>query len=247
MLTIARASFAAVVFALVLAAPAGAASLAVDGTAIVYQAGPGEANAPQFSFISTSQVLAVFDRGAAVTAGPGCGVDPDTNSPICPVGGISKLVLRLGDGNDNTTGPGNVVNVPPGLPLEAEGGAGKDILAGTEGRDVLVGGSGGDSLSGGQAGKDRLIGGPGNDRLEGFGRLDGGPGNDFLQTFYGLGSDKPSIRTRAFGRGGNDALLGGNKAKDVLDCGKGKRDRASTTDKHGTDQAKRNCESRTGF
>ena len=59
------------------------------------------------------------------------------------------------------------------VPVQIDGGAGDDRLAGTPGPDILIGGDGNDRLAG-HAGRDLLIGGAGRDTLA------GGAGEDIL-------------------------------------------------------------------
>ena len=93
--------------------------------------------------------------------------------------------------------------------------AGDDTLSGTKGNDKLLGGKGNDVLSGG-GGNDTLDGGDGNDTL------DGGDGNDKLTGGKGVDALK--------GGAGDDNLNGKDGKKETVDCGKGKKDKA-TVDK----------------
>lgn len=92
------------------------------------------------------------------------------------------------------------------------GGPGNDRLTGSQTsdqQDQLFGGAGHDLLDG-RDGKDKLGGGPGNDRLRGGGGKDvlgGGPGTDRLE----------ARELRA---------LGERTARDDVNCGAGRRDRA---------------------
>jgi Ca2+-binding RTX toxin-like protein len=94
------------------------------------------------------------------------------------------------------------------------GGRGKDHLAGLGGADCISGGAGNDVISGGK-GNDTLSGGAGNDRIT------AGPG-----------------RNKVSGGAGNDRINVRNHRRDVVNCGKGKKDRviADKRDKL------RNCE-----
>jgi Ca2+-binding RTX toxin-like protein len=99
--------------------------------------------------------------------------------------------------------------------------------SGTRRNDVLKGG----------AGPALLRGLAGNDKLSGLGAddcLEGGPGNDILTG----GPDKDKLT----GGRGNDVINAADHEKDVIDCGKGRRDRA-TVDKidrvRGCEQLKR--------
>src|SRR5262249_43799762 len=74
-------------------------------------------------------------------------------------GAIDQLVVNTLAGDDVV----EAVNLPAGVVrLMADGGAGADVLLGSQGDDVLLGGDGDDVLDGG-AGSDVLDGGPGND------------------------------------------------------------------------------------
>jgi Ca2+-binding RTX toxin-like protein len=81
------------------------------------------------------------------------------------------------------------------------GGRGKDRLSGLAGADCISGGAGNDTLSGGK-GNDTLSGGAGNDRIT------AGPG-----------------RNRVSGGAGNDRINVRNHKRDVVNCGKGRKDR----------------------
>jgi Ca2+-binding RTX toxin-like protein len=129
------------------------------------------------------------------------------------VGGVQRLRITLGSGNDQ------VDNVSP-FPMVVFGQAGDDVIWGGTGNDTIYGGNGNDSLRG-MGGHDRLYGQAGNDNLRGHGvntdgpgddLLDGGSGNDVL---YGGGGNDT-----LYGGDGNDALYGGN-GNDVLYGGNG--------------------------
>jgi Tol biopolymer transport system component len=96
--------------------------------------------------------------------------------------------------------------------------------AGAGGNDTLYGGTGNDTLYG-AGGADKLFGGDGNDTLsggKGKDALDGGKGNDKLTG----GADVNTYK----GGTGDDTISAQNKKKDTIDCGAGKKDRA-TVDK----------------
>jgi Ca2+-binding RTX toxin-like protein len=127
---------------------------------------------------------------------------------------------------------------------------GSDILNGLAGADCLNGGAGNDRLSGG-AGADTLTGGRGNDRESGGSSrdtLNGGAGNDRLSGGAGndrlIGSNGNDKLTGGAGRNtysggrGNDTINAVNHARDTINCGPGRRDRA-TVDRH---DAVRGCE-----
>ena len=88
----------------------------------------------------------------------------------------------------------------------AEGGAGADVLSGTDDSNSLDGGAGEDRLTSG-AGGDFLHGGDGEDVLRagrGYDTVDGDAGND-----------------RLFGERGNDVLLPRSRGDDAVSCGSG--------------------------
>jgi Ca2+-binding RTX toxin-like protein len=90
------------------------------------------------------------------------------------------------------------------------GSAGSDRISGGRGRDRLFGLGGADCLSGG-AGNDTLNGGKGNDTIS------GGAGNDHITAGPG--------RNKVSGGAGNDVINVRNHRRDVVNCGKGRRDR----------------------
>lgn len=222
--------------ALAIATPAYAGTLARSGTSLVYKAASGEENLLQVRFFSGT--VSISDR-YDVAPGASCGTDPIDATTGCPTSGVTRLVLRLGDLDDEikSVGPALQIDLPASVKLQVDGGSGKDSLIGTKRNDELSGGSGADKVYG-SGGKDKLEGGSGNDRLTGFGTLDGGTGNDFLEVFYGFGEKKP-FASKVFGGPGIDHVLAGNKVRDVVNCGAGK-DVATTTDKRGFDKFK-NC------
>jgi hypothetical protein len=126
-------------------------------------------------------------------------------------------------GNDTINGRGGndtLFGDACGLKAKAAFGAlaaagGNDKLSGDDGNDTLFGGPGNDLLKGGK-GNDKLFGGRGNDTL------DGGPGNDTLNGGKG--------RNKYKGGAGNDTIGAKNGTKETVDCGAGKKDKA-TVDK----------------
>ena len=100
----------------------------------------------------------------------------------------------------------------------------------TDGKDRLIGGDGDDRLFG-AGGDDTLLGGSGLDQLVGGNEddtLDGGDGKDTLDG--GAGNDRLSGDTlvnRYKGGSGNDVLNARNGRVETVDCGSGRRDRAT--------------------
>ena len=99
---------------------------------------------------------------------------------------------------------------------------GPDKLVGTNNNDVISGAGGNDNING-RLGNDRLLGGTGADTVSGKGgndKLFGGPHADLLYTDDG--------EDEAWGAGGNDRIFALNDTqRDFVNCGKGKKDRAS--------------------
>ena len=136
--------------------------------------------------------------------------------------GDGNDVLGGNDGNDRLFGSGGAD--------ELRGNAGDDVLTGGSGDDSLYGGAGNDGLEGdsgndtllGDSGHDRIGGGSGNDRLnggEGKDRLTGGAGKDRLTG----GSGRNSYSAGA----GDDVVSARNNIRERIDCGSGRRDRAT--------------------
>jgi len=221
--------------ALATAAPAYAGTLERSGTSLTYQAARGEANLLQVRFFDGT--VSISD-GYDIAPGAGCATDPVDATTGCPTAGVTKLILRLGDLDDEmkSVTPFLRVDLPASVKLQVDGGTGKDTLIGTKRNDVLTGGPGADDVFG-SGGKDKLTGGSGNDTLDGFGTLYGGTGNDFLKIFPTFDSKKKPPASRVFGGPGKDHVLAGNKVRDVIDCGAGK-DVGTTTDRRGFDKFK---------
>jgi Ca2+-binding RTX toxin-like protein len=228
------AGLGSVMAALAIATPAHAATLSRSGTTLIFAAAAGEQNTPQ---VTTSNGNIVINDGNDVVTGPGCTTDATSAATECSLEGVTKVIFRLGDLDDELRLGDNELRTK--ATFQVDGGAGKDHLRGTELNDVLLGGPGADSING-TAGKDTIKGGSGNDDITGFGTIYGGPGNDFLSMFNGF-ADVKHFPSRVFGGAGNDEILVGNKVRDVVDCGSGK-DRATTSDKRGFDRFSRNCE-----
>jgi Ca2+-binding RTX toxin-like protein len=227
-----RVSWLVAAIALTAAAPAHAATMGITGTTIVYQAAPGEGNTVAVSLLPDR--VSMSQTAGVLAAGPGCS-DPDPVLQVvdCPAAGITDVIVKLGDGDDQALKP---ATTKPSYRYQVQGGSGKDGIAGTTRSDALSGGTGPDIISG-EGGRDKLSGGAGDDSMYGQGRVEGGPGNDNLVLDAGFGrTDVPST---VFGGGGNDRVNARNKVPDIINCGAGKKDR-TTADKRG-DRISSNC------
>jgi Ca2+-binding RTX toxin-like protein len=163
------------------AATTGTATVA-SATKVTFTAGSGKVNAIT---VTRSGRVVVIDDKVTIKPGRGCKrVGSDKTRVKCTTTSNPALVtVSAGNMND-------VVTNKTGIPMNANGGSGNDIIVGGSARDaVLNGGAGNDRVSGG-AGNDDLYGGTGNDKLYGGGgndELDGQAGADYLGG--GAGSD----------------------------------------------------------
>jgi Ca2+-binding RTX toxin-like protein len=117
-----------------------------------------------------------------------------------------------------TAKPGRCANVKRGSKRSErlDGTSFGDRLVGLGGADRLFGLGGADCLAGGD-GNDQIDGGKGNDTL------DGGAGRDTL-----LGSSGRDVMR---GGSGDDVLRARDGVRDTVDCGSGRKDRASVDKK----------------
>ena len=222
-------SLFATVTALTLLSTSGVASAAtvtnvnVNGSnELQIVAAPGEANG---IFVGPSgNAYVVTDSGAALTAGSGCQAQQGAVS--CNAGGLDRVRVTLGDGDDTLTAAGTIGII-------ADGGDGNDTLDGAGGWDALSGGAGDDLVSGGaNAGLDNLNGGPGTDTVSYADRtgpvrvdVDGGHDDGEAGEYDNVGTDVEIV----VGGAGNDTLIGGAAANtfhggagnDLLDGGDG--------------------------
>lgn len=226
--------------------PAGAATVARNGSELRVVAAAGEQNeiyveiGDRSALSAPSDVLVVRDPFLAVQAGDGCTAHVTSFQPVaaaCPLDGLTQVVIETGDGNDRV----NPLSSP--IPVSADGGPGDDLLGGSPvAGDRLAGGPGADQLSG--ASGDTLVGDDGDDELSGFGddvTLSGGAGDDRLRAANGSGSaltggpgdddlEGGSGADELSGGPGDDDLLGGNgddmlqgdAGADDLDGGRGR-------------------------
>jgi Tol biopolymer transport system component len=132
---------------------------------------------------------------------------------------VTIKVLFPGDCTNlqtGTSGPNVLTGTVAGDRLRGLGG--NDVLNGGAGNDCLDGGAGNDRLFGG-LGRDRLVGGMGNDRLTGGtgnDRLVGGSGRDVL-----IGGPGRNVYIAG---AGNDTVRARNRVRELINCGKGRRD-----------------------
>ena len=182
----------AIVLALAVAVPAGAAKVSssnFDG--FHYQAAPGEENRvtvrrTDAAFLVEDLTTTADKAAVTLTAGSGCvplglnrascTLPRESHRALIDTGDLGDSVIVLDEGGvargfEVDAGAGSdTVNGSSGFDF-FKGGAGRDVLTGNGDTDVLDGGDGYDDLSGGE-GDDRLTGGQDSDLLE------GGPGSD---------------------------------------------------------------------
>jgi hypothetical protein len=122
-----------------------------------------------------------------------------------------------------------------------KGTSGDDQITGTNNAETIKALAGDDSVFA-RGGKDIVYGGDGNDFVDGFGgndRVHGGDGDDTLlgaeasdmvrgrggdDTIDAARFDTPGSEDLSSGGRGNDTIFAQDGNKDVIDCGKGKRD-----------------------
>ena len=119
---------------------------------------------------------------------------------IC--GLLGNDTINGGPGDDTLFGDACDLKAKTVFGAQAAAG-GNDKLNGDDGNDILFGGPGNDVLKGGK-GKDKLFGGRGNDKLTG-----------------GAGVNKYK------GGSGNDTVSAKNGKRETVDCGAGRRDKAT--------------------
>lgn len=147
-----RALALALLTLLAVAAPASAATVSVEGDALLVSAAPGEYNAITVApegLPGLPPSLAVSDVGATPSAGRGCLAALTPDRVTCSAGAVARIEVDLGDGDDSAT----LLSV---LPSRILGGEGDDELTGGPGADLLDGGNGSDYADGG-AGNDTIL------------------------------------------------------------------------------------------
>ena len=183
------------------------------------------------------------DPPAPGSAGPGPGPGPGGSAAFAGCPTATAKVIR------GTAARNSIKGTPAGDRIFAGAGndtvdalagndcvdleAGSDRAQGRGGNDLVLGGRGTDRISGG-SGKDKLRGGADADALTGGGgndSLSGSSGKDRLSG--GSGKDKLS------GGGGNDRISAGDRTRDKVNCGGGRRDVAIVDSQ---DRVSRNCE-----
>ncbi|MEA2357770.1 MAG: hypothetical protein QOI62_1030 [Solirubrobacteraceae bacterium] len=146
---------------------------------------------------------------------------PDADIFTVPVAGGAIVPVSTGLFTEDpdwgpvaSLAPGRCANRVTGTALSEQlrGTTGGDRLIGLGGKDGLLGFAGPDCLDGG-AGNDSISGGTGNDTLA------GGAGADTLDG--GTGADTIS------GGSGNDVVLARDGGRDTINCGSGRKDRAT--------------------
>jgi Ca2+-binding RTX toxin-like protein len=159
-----------------------------------------------------NDVINLFDQWDSITS-PNtiCGSGSDVvnfrvnNNPGASLTNYDCETVNGGAGNDfidSTNFPQNSVNVT--------GGAGNDLLIGSNGNDTMSGNAGNDTIRGND-GNDIINGNGGNDSLSGNAGDDtmtGGGGNDVASG--GAGEDD------IFGNGGNDTLIGDSEGDSLF-------------------------------
>jgi hypothetical protein len=162
--------------AIALAVPAAqASSVDVSGGVMTITAKPGEENEVEFGAAGSDErgpLIRVIDGGTEdiqpntsssprIVAGGSCNQSSDGRDAFCPTTDLTRIVVNLGDGNDEYDGSLDV-------DTEIDLGDGDDDVKTDEGSDVLRGGDGDDTFEGGGTGS-------GSDELDTY---EGGEGDD---------------------------------------------------------------------
>ena len=204
---------------LLTAADASAATVAREGSEIVFRSAPGERDRVR---VEVAGSLVRFTGGAR--AGEGCSArgrpDGSGQGATCDITGVTEIHILAGDGDDEFTLSGPMA-------FNVDLGPGDDRLTpetGTEGEPSAVtvtGGDGNDEI-GVYARSATVLGEAGNDSLtaeqsnaSGPSTMDGGPGNDSLRSI--------GVRDlRMIGGDGDDRLIGlADGVTSEIDCGPG--------------------------
>ena len=175
----------------------------------------------QDSFPGGSPAFLIYvNSGTTVAPGAGCEAGPYAGSFLCPRSGVTLIEADLGDGGDNL----DTYDLGATTTLDADMGAGNDLVQGSQGADTIDGGAGNDDVIG-RPGNDTLDGGDGDDRVlgdDGNDALDGGVGTDRLYGGYGddtqHGGDGDD---EVWGYDGTDQLFGDEGADRLWGDGNG--------------------------
>jgi hypothetical protein len=125
----------------VFAAPAGAATVSVDASALRVLAAPGEANQLSIGVQPDGSSVYLTDAGAPLSAGPGCTPADIGVSCVTPAG--ATIDVQAGDLDDSVAVFGQAAAL-------LDGGEGDDLLTGGDGDDTLLPGDGADFADGGE-------------------------------------------------------------------------------------------------
>ncbi|HEX2085614.1 MAG TPA: calcium-binding protein [Solirubrobacteraceae bacterium] len=174
--------------ALALPGAASAATITEAGGTLVFRTGAGETHSGSLQAGQDASTI-TFYTGAGTaevtSAPPACEVF-DHGAVTCPT--PAAVRYELGDGDDRYA---TSFDLPKGLRVHVDGGAGADWLQGHDLDETLLGGDGADRVEG-STGDDVVDGGAGDDKVEGYSgrdRVSGGAGNDVL---YPDGYEEPA-------------------------------------------------------
>jgi hypothetical protein len=216
------AALTGVLLSLVVAAPAGAATVSattggsgafgIPSGSVIFDAAPGEANRVTMRLIAgTRGVVEVREEGAALTTGARCTLVSPGVAHCDTAADFTDAMVNLGDGDDTIT-------IEDPLFGNVDAGSGDDTVTGA---CIAVGGDGADHLSGcantATAFSHRYLGGRGDDTIEGGpapDTIDGGGGRDTLRG--GDGDDNIHDGDGARGEPAPDFVDGGQGSDTVV-------------------------------
>ena len=217
-----------------LAAPAEAKQVGIEGGEVVARFDPGDSGR-SFTVRVDRAAGTIVARdgggapgGATVRAGAGCSNDPPPfggGTVTCPLAGVTGIRLEAGAGDlgDEPRFGARTEVTADTLAVGVHGGPAADAVGITSTGSVTADLGAGDDAFEARAPSGTVSGGDGDDQVVAIGRggtwtLDGGPGNDHLGSGWG--------RDTLTGGPGDDTLFawandGSRDTRQVLDCGEG--------------------------
>jgi hypothetical protein len=117
----------------------------ISGSVVTYHPGVGDDTPSDIAIFATANTLRLVTFGdQGVGPDPGCefvGGNSTSNAVDCPLQGVTRIVIQLGDGDDVASVDPNVA-----VPVTFEGNGGNDGLFGGGGVDAFDGGPGDDNI-----------------------------------------------------------------------------------------------------
>jgi Ca2+-binding RTX toxin-like protein len=147
-----------------------------DNDKLIWNTGDGTDMNEGGGGVDTVEVNGTNDAETFTTTANGTRVRFDRLNPTpfsLDIGTVEQLVVNANGGSDSFSATGNLA---PLIQITVDGGAGNDVLTGSNGADTLIGGDDQDFIDGNQ-GADAILLGAGNDIVQ----WDPGDGNDVIE------------------------------------------------------------------